>query len=354
MRVEQRLPMTVTLSPQMARTAELPPDLIDDAPPPADRSGPVRDQLTSSVVEDDELGELVPPPPPTLAAAPPATEAPGYAPDTRALEKELAHLSQALQEDEAKCTELQTAIDALATLKGVGDNIWLDQRMTSAELSVVAGRGDERERAAARFLLAHPEYLRGGRNGEGNGDLIQWRMDELITTLQAQRRTAEGTLRADRSRLNEVEVDLGRTPTRFGASAPASPQAPAQSPATASGASTTGGSSVASGPLVGTDALLAAPVRLEMGAVEGSDPLTSATSRLSNALGGLQGQIDQVVAQLGQEPDEGKRRALENRLNQLNRAMTEIANLLQQLMTMMQNIAKLYNDIAMNSIRHIA
>lgn len=286
--------------------------------------------------------------PPGYAAEGPAPASTGDA--TLALRKERYRLQQAVQQDADRAAELQDALDALAALKGVGDNVWLDQRLTPEELRRVAGWGEDAAAArdGARFLLAHPEYLAGAAN-EG-GDLTRWRIDGALTALRERKAGADRTLATDQAALASVQLELGEEPpapasTRPAASGPKGPTGAAGAPGTGSAASAAPGS---------TEALLARPLSLDMGTVRGGDPLTSATDRLTNAMGGLEAQIDQVVAQLGQETDPGKRSALEARLNQLNRAMTEVTNMLQQLTTMMQNIAKLFNDIAMNAIRHIA
>ncbi len=284
----------------------------------------------------------------------------GAAPTTQELKKQLFELDQAVQRDTAEVAELRTAWDALATLKRVGDNIWLDGRMTPGELRGIADSGSAppEARDAARYLLAHPDIC--ARASEG-GDLTWNAMGAELGRLDGKKKAAEQRLATDQARLAGVKIDLGMDPgaptsSQPAGSAPKAGTAPKGPTGTgeSSGSSGTPGSSGTSGAPGSTDALLARPLSLDMGTVQSGDPLTCATDRLTNAMGGLETQIDQLTAQLGQETDPAKRSAIEARLNQLNRAMTEVTNMLQQLTTMMQNIAKMFNDIAMNAIRHIA
>jgi hypothetical protein len=131
--------------------------------------------------------------------------------------------------------------------------------------------------------------------------------------------------------------------------APAASSGAAPPPPPSSGAGAQDGSS--SG-LSNLD-LARAPITLHMGDVKAGDPLGMATERLTNAMGDLESQMDDVVARMANSTDDKEQKLLEARLNKLNRAMTSVSNMLQQLLTMRENLQKMFNDIAMRAISHI-
>jgi DNA repair ATPase RecN len=92
---------------------------------------------------------------------------------------------------------------------------------------------------------------------------------------------------------------------------------------------------------------------MNMGEVSGGDPLTRSTERINNALGSLEEQIDQVVAQMGKEDDPKKLKELEGRLMKLERLQSTMSKMLERLQTMMQNLAAMYHKLQMSAIQNI-
>jgi len=288
----------------------------DVAPPPAHASEPEN----SSVEPHPETG--TPPPPDPLAEL---RRSPEYIKDRKFLD-----LLNRLENGQLFYEIDNDYGDALGG--GLGDKLISRDNLKAAAAD---DRARPELRDLAKEILANPG-LWALLDSDGNGVVSARALQDRLQDIKAKVEGLE----------NAVLHPAGAPPPAAsgasgGASAPTTPPA--------SGA---GSTSSTSG---GTDALLSRPVSLDMGAVPpGGDPLTSATDRLQSAMGGLESQIDQVVAQMGQETDEKKLKALEARLNKLNRAMTEVSNMLQQLMTMVENLSKMFNDIAMNSIRHIS
>lgn len=78
-----------------------------------------------------------------------------------------------------------------------------------------------------------------------------------------------------------------------------------------------------------------------------------ATENLENMVRWSEDEIDRLTLLMSRTEDPKVKAELQTKINQLTRQVQQVAALLNQLMTMMANISKMYSDIAMNSVRHI-
>lgn len=81
--------------------------------------------------------------------------------------------------------------------------------------------------------------------------------------------------------------------------------------------------------------------------------LEGASENLNNMLGWAEAETDRLTELMGKTDDPAALKQLEVKINQMSRRMQQMTALTNQIMTAMQNISKMYSDIAMNSVRNM-
>ena len=79
---------------------------------------------------------------------------------------------------------------------------------------------------------------------------------------------------------------------------------------------------------------------------------TNPFERTADAIGHWQNEIDKLSQQIAQEKDPGKLAALQAQMSKASNVLQSMMSLMQQLQTMMSNIAKMWSDMAMTAIRN--
>lgn len=81
--------------------------------------------------------------------------------------------------------------------------------------------------------------------------------------------------------------------------------------------------------------------------------MEGASENMNNMIGWAEAETDRLTTLMGKTDDPAVLKQLETKINQMSRRMQQMTALMNQLMTAMQNISKMYSDIAMNSVRNM-
>lgn len=205
--------------------------------------------------------------------------------------------------------------------------------------------------AAAKRLLSHMPIwneLAKGDNKVGTQDVT-----EFVNGMRAKLAEMKDTARA--------EVVAEHAPRQ-------NPAAPGGTPA--NGGTPATGSNTASGTQAATAAPTESPeeakkkadakaIMEEAGKALPKPPpsqfsgMEGASENMNNMIGWAEAETDRLTTLMGKTDDPAVLKQLETKINQMSRRMQQMTALMNQLMTAMQNISKMYSDIAMNSVRNM-
>lgn len=136
----------------------------------------------------------------------------------------------------------------------------------------------------------------------------------------------------------EVTAELGPAPNAQPATSTA---------ATGAAAATAGPGSDPKAIMVEAGNALPKPAPSQFSGLEG------ASENLNNMVGWAEAETDRLTTLMGKTDDPAVLKQLETKINQMSRRMQQMTALMNQVMTAMQNISKMYSDIAMNSVRNM-
>jgi hypothetical protein len=252
-----------------------------------------------------------------------------------------------VDEEVKKWNDLKAAVDTLSNIKW--DCVELDFAITWAEMKHIAERGASPYKEAAQLVMLNQEVMdMWPKTARG---FFSMSSANLLVELQRRSNAAAGTKR------DEVPVPPhpGNPPTSGGNANVGGP--PTQNPPP--GASPTPGGGVSPTPPPGSETTPKPPsTDSKTPALDAVPPYnskaTTGEGRLLDAIDNMQARMDALekdMAAAGDNP------ALMQRLNamytKMNTAMSMFTQLLKQRTEMMNNMQKMYSEMAMSAIRNM-
>ncbi len=232
----------------------------------------------------------------------------------------------ALKEKLDSCSGVEEMFLLIDKNVGIRD----DDTITMGDIFALVNdtRADVTVRAGAKWLNDHRDVLSELRKGSGKTDDFIGLHDvkNFIQGMKDQLKAMKNTAR------DEIRGEQGVKTTSAAATG-----TPAQAP----------GAGNAAGVMAEAGQSLPKPAGSEFSGLEG------ATANLNNMIGWGEAETDRLTGLMAKTDDPAVLKQLETKINQMSRRMQQMAALMNQLMTAMQNISKMYSDIAMNSVRNI-
>lgn len=194
-------------------------------------------------------------------------------------------------------------------------------------------------RAAAKWLNDHGEILSALKKDDNLIGLHD--VKNFISGLKAQLKDMKDSARADIKAEHTVQ-----TPAQTAAT-----NAPSSGAAANGAAATTTETDpkklAAKAIMDEAEKSLPKPAPSQFAGMEG------ASENMNNMIGWAEAETDRLTTLMGKTDDPAVLKQLETKINQMSRRMQQMTALMNQLMTAMQNISKMYSDIAMNSVRNM-
>lgn len=212
-----------------------------------------------------------------------------------------------------------------------------DGSIELANVKWLLNSDDPKVQAAAKFLNEHMDIWReiAGTDNWTGTDAVKAFIAGMKDQLKSMRATARGEIKA------EDAARVGAAATAAGAAATGQTGGTGQ----AAGASQTAADPKAL--LAEADQALPKPAPSQFSGLEG------ASENLNNMVGWAEAEMDRITKLMGKTDDPAVLKQLEMKINQMSRRMQQMTALMNQIMTAMQNISKMYSDIAMNSVRNM-
>lgn len=267
-----------------------------------------------------------------------------------------------------KWTDLKSAVDTLANMKW--DLVELDGVITDAEMAKIASNAPSPYKEAAQLLLANPEVMamwpkvNGGFLGLSPCVGFTMSPSGLLVELQKRANNAENTRR--------TEVPVPPHPGNLPAPSPSSDRSPAvggpptQNPPTPGGTPPPpNGSTPPSGP--GATPPATAPKETEAELKQRvfkkfnqlppfSTDAKSAEGRMEDGVNYLQKGLDAlnddlVAATLS--GNQGEIMMIQNKIQKMQAGLSALMQMMKQQQEMLSNMSKMFNEMAMSSIRNM-
>ncbi|MDP1822939.1 MAG: hypothetical protein Q8L48_06850 [Archangium sp.] len=302
------------------------------------------------------FGQAPPPPPPSYSATDGAREATVPKPMTREeIEKEAEDRlisDPSYRAEKEKYEMLQSIKEGFMSIDGGVQGFSFDGLVELWDLEALVGRADAPEGAkeAARLLLAHPDLWLELKALTNNGNRVS--LDVFRNVLAASAEKLKGLKDGAKKEVKEEDAQrLGAAQT--GGANPGAQTGSTSAPATQTpeeakkAAEAEKKAADAKAIMAEADQALPKPAPSQFSGLEG------ASENLNNMVGWAEAETDRLTKLMGKTDDPAVLKQLEMKINQMSRRMQQMTALMNQIMTAMQNISKMYSDIAMNSVRNM-
>jgi len=258
---------------------------------------------------------------------------------TKPTHKEIEQLAEERAMENPDYAELKAKLEACSGLedmfvlidKNVGwrndDTITMDDILA---LVNDTNQPNKEARAAAKWLNDHRDVLSSLKKGDDRIGLHD--VKEFIAGIKAQLKELKDGARAEIKSESGIKTDS--TPANTAATGSTA------TPATASGADP-------KAIMEEAGRALPKPPPSQFSGLEG------ASDNMNNMIGWAEAETDRLTTLMGKTDDPAVLKQLETKINQMSRRMQQMTALMNQLMTAMQNISKMYSEIAMNSVRNM-